>query len=107
RADAGALEVGEGVDDGAAGNPDASAEIDVWLDEDVGLDLSVVREEHRFGGKHGDAGEHDLAALALLPDRLGLGEFGAVVDAERVLEAGFRSYDLQPRLAADLDNVGE
>ena len=83
-ADMAAFQVAEGQDLGAAFDGHAGAEDDVLPDRRVAADRRVGGEPDRRGIGEGDAVLQRLGALAGLERGLGLSQFGAGVDAQRL-----------------------
>ena len=105
--DLGALDVAVGVDTRALADLDAFAEEDVRLDDDVGSDLGVVREEDARGIDQRDARRHRGLARAPLKCSLRRGELGARIHAERVGFLAGHEMRRKARRAAQRDDVGE
>jgi hypothetical protein len=102
-----AFQMAEGLDHRAGGDADAGPEDHELLDGDAGGDLGVPGQVDRLRRGHGDALDHQGATAALLPDRLGGGQFGLRVDA---LHRGFRREGRAGRQASpmgDADHVGQ
>ena len=106
-ADAYALDVAEGVDDGVGPDGHAGTEADVGPDPDIGAELRVGRQPDRAGIGHRDPARHRGGAQPLLQRLLGRGQFGARIDA---LELGLLARH-GDRLVAGFtrhtDRVGE
>src|SRR5690606_3586277 len=99
------LEMAKGVDRGSLSHAYARTEPDIWLDDRVGANLRIMRQEHRFGRNHSDAFQHQVAAATSLPYAFRLSKFGAVVHAKRILERRLYRADRKTILDRDLDDL--
>ena len=97
----------EGADHAAASHGHAIAEDDVGFDRDIRLEHRIGAEENRIGIDHGDARRHRGLAQPGLHHRLGLGQFGARIDAGEFLGGGFDDGDLVALGMGHRDGVGQ
>ena len=81
RFDMRAGDVAEGVDGDIVGDLHIGAEDHIGLDHHIAPHFGVPAEPHRLGRDQRGAIGHGAGAAALLPARLGLGQFAAAVDA--------------------------
>ena len=86
---------------------DAGAEHDVRADRHVRREARVGAQEHGLGRGHGDARLHRRGAQAALHRGLGLGQFGARVDAAQLVERRLDGGDAPPVRAGQRDDVGQ
>ncbi len=96
-----------GLDFSPSRNADPGPKKDIGFDVHVFGELGIVRQPHRLGGNKSDAGEHQFAAPALLPETFRDRQLVTRVDAQHLVLIAFDDRSLITVGARQLDGVGQ